>query len=76
MDTRQLRGIVAGNVRRAANEKGITLNSLADFAGVSRSQLYDVLSSKKGATLDWLSKIAAALEVAPWRLLVPAGRKE
>ena len=68
-----LRRLVAGNIRRFAREKNVPINSLADFAGVSRTQLYDFLAGRKGISLDWLEKIALALEVEPWRLLAPPG---
>lgn len=48
----------------------MSLNSLADFAGVSRSQLYDVLSGKKAASIDWLAKISDALDIEPSKLLI------
>ncbi len=66
-----LRSIVASNIRRFAEERGITLNALADFADVSRAQLFDVLGGTKDATTDWLAKIAPVLEVEPWELLRP-----
>ena len=47
---------------------GIVLNSLADFAGVSRSQLCDVFGRRKAASIDWLAK---ALGVPAWQLLAP-----
>ena len=50
----------------------MTINAVADFAGVSRSQLYDLLASRKGVTLDWLAKVAPALGVEPWELLKPS----
>ena len=49
----------------------MALNSLADFATVSRSQLYDVIAGNKGTTIDWLAKVATALDVEPWELLRP-----
>ncbi|HEY5956388.1 MAG TPA: helix-turn-helix transcriptional regulator [Polyangiaceae bacterium] len=69
MDSTELRATVAENIRTLAEAKGVTLNSLADFAGVSRAQLYAVLAEKTAPTTDWLSKIAAVLEVEPSRLL-------
>lgn len=75
MASRDLRALVAGNVRKLAKQRGVAINSLADFAGVSRAQLYDVLAGRKGASLDWIAKLAVALDVAPWQLLHPnAGR--
>ncbi len=64
---------MAQNVRRATEKQGLGVNKLADFAGVSRSQLYDVLGSKKGASVDWIDKIAEVLKMEPWQLLRPDG---
>lgn len=41
----------------------MSLDSLADFAAVSRRQLYSFLGGEKDATVGWLEKIADALEV-------------
>ena len=71
MDARRLREVLAANIRAVARERGVPLNAVADFAGVARSQLYSVLAGEKSATTDWLAKVANALEVEPWRLLVP-----
>ncbi len=69
MSPDELRRVVAVNIRAAANERGVGLNALADFAGVGRTQLYDVLAGRKSATTDWLALLAAALEVRPCSLL-------
>jgi DNA-binding phage protein len=47
------------------------LNSLADFAGVSRAQMYNVLAGNSSPSLDWIAKVAAVLERDAWELLVP-----
>jgi len=65
----KLRAVVARNIRMHAKRRRIALNSLADFAGISRSQLFDVLARRKAPSIDWLSKIAHALDVEPWKLL-------
>lgn len=67
--SRGIRNTLANNVRRATEKQGLGVNKLADFAGVSRSQLYDVLGSKKGASVDWIDKIAEVLKMEPWQLL-------
>ena len=74
MATSSIRAILARNVRAYARKKGIALNSLADFAGVSRSQLFDVLAKRKAASVDWLAKVAKALDVEPHDLLNPAAK--
>jgi lambda repressor-like predicted transcriptional regulator len=65
----QLRGVLARNIRQAAKRRRQSLNALADLAGVSRSQLYDVLARRKAASIDWIARIATALEIEPARLL-------
>jgi transcriptional regulator with XRE-family HTH domain len=66
---RTLQAIVAENIRSRADEKAITLDRLADFAGVSRRQLYNFLAGKHDITLGWLAKIAKALQIDPETLL-------
>lgn len=51
----------------------MSLNRLADFAGISRSQLGRVLRCKQSPTAATLAKIAAALGVATRELLPPTG---
>jgi len=66
-----LRAVVAENIRGAARRKKVTLNALADFATVSRAQMFNVLAGTSSPTTDWLAKVATALEVEPWQLLAP-----
>jgi DNA-binding phage protein len=70
-----LRALVAKNVRAAARRKGVALTALADFAAVSRSQLFAVLARETSPTIDWLAKVATALDVEPWQLLMPRPTK-
>jgi len=64
-----LREQLAANIRAAADAKGVGLNALADFAAVSRAQLFAVLACTTAPTTDWLAKLAAPLDVEPWQLL-------
>ncbi len=63
------RYVLAQNLRRISSKRRIGLNALADLAGVSRSQMYDVLAKRKSATIDWLDKVADALDVEVTELL-------
>ncbi len=63
--------MIAENIRGAARQKGMTINALADFATVSRAQMFNVLAGTSSATTDWLAKVATALDVEPWQLLSP-----
>ncbi|MBC7795183.1 MAG: helix-turn-helix transcriptional regulator [Clostridia bacterium] len=64
--TRQL---VADNLRRELEGQSLSLNEFASDAGVSRSQVYDVLAGRKAPSVDWLEKVSAALKIEPWTLL-------
>ncbi len=70
MDGPELRGVLAENIRAAAEVKGFTLTRLADFAAVSRSQMFQVLAGETSPTVDWICKVASALGVPPHELLM------
>lgn len=63
---------VAANIRRLAKARGVGLNVIADLAGVSRSQLFDVLAANTSPTIDWLALVAQALGVEISDLMRPA----
>lgn len=44
-------------------KKKLSLNHLADFSGIGRGRLSEILSGKSSPTLRTLAKIANALEV-------------
>ena len=55
--------------------KGWSVNKLADFSGLGRGYLSDVLTAKKSPTVRTLVKIADALEIEVRDLFEkPAGR--
>ena len=58
-------------VRARAAARGIALSHLADFAGVSRSHFFDVLAGRKSPTLEWLGRVAGALDADVVALLAP-----
>jgi transcriptional regulator with XRE-family HTH domain len=63
----------AKNVRAFAEARGMPINSLADFAGVSRSYLYALLGRRRrnGPTLAFVEKVGDVLGVDPWDLVLP-----
>lgn len=69
MDAADLRTLVAQNIRQLAADRGLSLNRVADFAGVARASFYRCLGGTEAMTLDRLAKIAVALEVHPRELL-------
>lgn len=60
----------AARIRTAMDKRGWSANQLADFAGVARGFLSELLAGKKSPSLRTLAKIAAALDVS-LRDLVP-----
>ena len=61
--------LFAERVRREARAKGLSVNKLADFSGLSRGFLSEVLRGVKSPSLDTVEKIASALDVEAWQLL-------
>ena len=61
----ELRARVAQRIRDVAKRKGIALTRLADEAGVSRAGLWVVLNGESGVSIDFLAKLALALNVDP-----------
>ena len=64
---------IAARIREHARRRKISLNKLADFAGISRSQLGRVLRCEQAPTTVTLAKLAAALNVNTRDLLPPTG---
>jgi len=67
-------GILGAQLRRRAKDRGLSLYELADFAGIARSHIYQIVNGHRAPTLTTLDKLAAALECEPWELLAPLKR--
>lgn len=52
---------VAGLVKAAMEDRGISLNTLADLTGISASSMSRYLRAKTSPTIDHLALIAEAL---------------
>lgn len=57
------------NVRIACDERGWSVNRLADFAGLGRGYVSEMMRGEKIPTLTTVEKIADALEADPCELL-------
>jgi transcriptional regulator with XRE-family HTH domain len=53
--------------------EGLSLNRLADFSGMGRGRLSEILAAKSSPTLRTLGKLADALGVTPAELLCEEG---
>jgi len=60
-----LKDVVAANVRRTRNAKGMTQEDLADRVGLSARYIGSVERAAASPTVTVLGKIAKALEVDP-----------
>lgn len=67
----ELRKRVAERIRETTKRKGLTLADLATRAGVSEAGLYLALSGKSGPSIDFVAKVAMALDVDPSALVKP-----
>lgn len=76
MEPDEIRARVAGRIREIAARRTMTLTTLAERAGVSRSHLYTVLDGERSATTDLLTKLASALRVDPIELMRPLRPKK
>lgn len=71
-DARQLREILAHNLRGEIDRQGLDVARLADLALISRSQLYKILRAEHAIRLDRLDRLAGCLALMPHWLLMPA----
>lgn len=63
MQHRPLHELVSENLKRLTEEKGIALATVADRAGLDRRAFFAVLTGELEGDLDWLNKVAEALDV-------------
>jgi len=68
----ELRRIVAQNLRRLRQDRGLTQEELADRAGLNRNYVGMVEREENAPTVDTLEALAKALKVDPSTLLVKA----
>jgi transcriptional regulator with XRE-family HTH domain len=62
---------IARRIEQAARRKKWSLNQLADFAGLGRGYVSEMIRGKKSPTVRTLKKIADALDVSV-RDLIPS----
>jgi len=64
---------IAKRITATMKRKKLSVNHLADYAGIGRGYLSELLRGKKAPTVKTLAKIAAALDV-DLRDLIPSTR--
>jgi transcriptional regulator with XRE-family HTH domain len=63
---------IAARIREHAKKRKLSLNKLADFAGISRRQLGRLVNCEQSMMVSTLEKIADALGVGVRDLLPPS----
>jgi len=66
----RLREVVAKNLRRMRQAKGLSQEELADRAGINRNYVGMLEREEHAATVDMLEKLAEVLEVDPVEFVV------
>jgi len=61
-------------IAKMRKERGLTLQALADRVGASNQQISHLEKGRRGLTVDWLERIAIALDCHPFDLLAPTWR--
>lgn len=67
----ELRRTLGRNVRRARQAKGLTIEALADEAGLSYSYVGELERGRRNPTLAVVERLAVALDLIPHSLLTP-----
>lgn len=82
MQKKDLSTIVAANVKAHMEARGLKQTALATLAKVSQKTISNLLSNQdketrpKSATLESVEKVAAALKIEPWKLLMDLTKEE
>lgn len=66
--------ILSDNLREAMSRGNWTQQELADHVGINRSRVSDLLNGKSNPTLETMRKIADAVGVPLYQLLMPIKR--
>lgn len=65
----KLRQVVAKNLRRLRQDKGLSQEELADRADINRNYVGMLEREEHAATVDMLEKLAEVLDVPPAHLI-------
>ena len=64
-----MRGVLAENLKKLRNLRGLSQESLADLAGIDRTYVSLLERRRYAATVDVIENLARALNVEPEQLL-------
>ena len=67
-----VREILATNLRRMRAEQGLTQDALAHLSDIDRTYISGVERGLRNLSIDNLERLARALRLQPWQLLMPS----
>ncbi|HEV7586817.1 MAG TPA: helix-turn-helix transcriptional regulator [Longimicrobium sp.] len=67
----ELATVLARNVLRLRNQRGMTQRDLARALGVSQPRIAEIEAARTTARIDTVGKLAAVFGIEAWRLLKP-----
>ncbi|WP_341313506.1 helix-turn-helix transcriptional regulator [Paraburkholderia sp. IMGN_8] len=71
----ELQGLIAKNLRLLRDKRGMSQETLADRAGLHRTQLSVIERGRRNMKLETLISLAAALDVTEIELLTDSGEE-
>ena len=75
MESVEIKKIFTSNIKKYRALNGLTQMQLAENADISVGFLCDLESGKKWGTLETMAKLAKALHIKPYQLLMPEEEK-
>lgn len=75
MEPVEIKKIFTSNIKKYRIINGLTQMQLAENADISVGFLCDLESGKKWGTLETMAKLAKALHIKPYQLLMPEEEK-
>lgn len=76
MTTQKLLNILAANVRRTRLSMGLSQMELAERAEISTGHMNDIERSRRWVSADTLVRLADALGLSPFQLLLPEDQQQ
>ena len=71
MTEKEIRQTFAENLRLLRKQKGLSQMALAEKAGIATNFINDIENCKKWISPTTLEKLSQALEILPYKLLIP-----
>jgi transcriptional regulator with XRE-family HTH domain len=76
MESSEIKKVFTSNLRKYRNLNHMTQTELSIAADISVGFLCDLESGKKWGTLETMAKLAKALHIKPYQLLMPEDEKD